>query len=139
MRFYRIASLDGGGGGWNTEGEYKVKKKKNIMISLIKGWIIMLPFLRRKILVWSLISYLTLFFQNFNNEVLSNCQFGWKGMVHGPWKEKKKNPLIKGWIIMLPSLRRKILVWPLIHRFTLFFFFFFINKFFSQIYIFSFF
>ena len=38
-------------------------------------------------LVWSLISYLTVFFQNLNNEVLSNYQFGWRE-IEGEYKVK---------------------------------------------------
>ena len=60
MRFYRIASLDGGGGGWNMEGEYKVEKKIILKKKkkLIKGWIIMLPSLRRKIILYDLLSHI---------------------------------------------------------------------------------
>ena len=55
MRFYRIASLDGGGGGWNMEGEYKVEKKKK---KEKRRWIIMLPSLRRKIILYDLLSHI---------------------------------------------------------------------------------
>ena len=74
--------------GWRgMEGKYKVKKYNND--KPYKRVDYHVASLRRKILVWSLILYLTLFFQNFDNEVLLNCQFGWRGM-EGEYKVEKK-------------------------------------------------